>query len=77
MALWSVAFQGSTPIGGPVIGFITAVAGARAGLGVGALSCFVAGGLGVVAIHHLRTKRAERLAGGEEVAVLAEPPIPG
>jgi MFS family permease len=77
MALWSVAFQGSTPIGGPAIGFITAVAGARAGLGVGALSCFVAGGLGAIAIHHLRTKKAERLAGGEQVAVLAEPPVPG
>ena len=77
MALWSVAFQGSTPIGGPAIGFVTAVAGARAGLGVGALSCFVAGGLGIAAIHHLRAKRAEGIARGNEVEVLAEPPIPG
>ena len=77
MALWSVAFLGSTPIGGPAIGFVTAVAGARAGLGVGALSCFVAGGLGIAAIHHLRTKKAERIARGDEVEVLAEPPIPG
>jgi MFS family permease len=37
MALWFVAFQGSTPIGGPIIGAIIALAGARAGLGVGAL----------------------------------------
>jgi MFS family permease len=56
MALWSVAFQGSTPIGGPVIGFITAAAGARAGLGVGALSCFAAAGLGVVVIRRLRRR---------------------
>ncbi len=79
MALWSVAFQGTTPIGGPAIGFVTAAAGARAGLGVGALSCFVAGGLGMAAVHHLRTKRAGHTEEGEEgaLAVLAEPPIPG
>jgi MFS family permease len=57
MALWSVAFMGSTPIGGPLIGFITAAAGARVGLGVGALSCFGAALLGLVFIHHLRTAR--------------------
>jgi MFS family permease len=53
MALWSVAFLGSTPIGGPLIGWITAISGARAGLGVGALSCFVAAGLGLLAIRRL------------------------
>ena len=56
--LWSVAFMGSTPIGGPVIGIITAAAGARVGLGVGALSCFGAALLGLVFIHHLRTARS-------------------
>ena len=35
MALWSVAFMGSTPIGGPLIGWVTAEAGPRVGLGVG------------------------------------------
>ena len=35
MSLWFVAFQGSTPIGGPLIGWLIAMAGARAGLGVG------------------------------------------
>jgi MFS family permease len=56
MALWSVAFLGSTPIGGPLVGWITAVAGARVGLGVGALSCFLAGGVGLLAVrrHRLR-----------------------
>ena len=53
MALWSVAFLGSTPIGGPLIGWITAMAGARVGLGVGALSCFVAAGLGLLAVRRL------------------------
>jgi MFS family permease len=62
MALWSVAFLGSTPIGGPAIGFITAAAGARAGLGVGALSCFAAAILGLVFVHHLRAAKEARAA---------------
>ncbi|MFW0783344.1 MFS transporter [Gordonia sp. CPCC 206044] len=49
MALWSVAFMGSTPIGGPIIGAICEAAGARVGLAVGAVACFVAAGLSVVA----------------------------
>jgi MFS family permease len=58
MALWSVAFMGSTPIGGPTIGWITSEAGARIGLGVGAASCFVAGAIGLVAIRRLRRRTA-------------------
>jgi MFS family permease len=58
MALWAVAFMGSTPIGGPLIGWITSTAGARVGLGVGAGSCFVAGVIGWLAIRHLRSREA-------------------
>jgi MFS family permease len=54
MALWAVAFMGSTPIGGPLIGWITSAAGARVGLGVGAASCFVAAVIGWLAIRHHR-----------------------
>src|SRR5262249_37432170 len=36
MSLWFVAFQGSTPIGGPLVGATMAAFGARAGLGLGA-----------------------------------------
>ena len=35
MSLWSVAFLGSTPIGGPLVGFIGGHLGARYGLGLG------------------------------------------
>jgi MFS family permease len=58
MALWAVAFLGSTPIGGPVIGWITSEAGARVGLGVGALSCLAAAGIGYWALRHLRARDA-------------------
>jgi MFS family permease len=50
MALWFVAFQGSTPIGGPAIGWAMSVAGARAGLGVGAVTCAVVAAAGLVAL---------------------------
>ena len=50
MALWAVAFMGSTPVGGPLIGWVIAVSNARLGLGVGGLSCLIAAGLGFLAI---------------------------
>jgi MFS family permease len=46
MSLWSVAFQGSTAVGGPIIGGVIALAGARVGLAVGAVTCFAAAGIG-------------------------------
>jgi MFS family permease len=58
MALWAVAFMGSTPIGGPLIGWITSVSGARVGLGVGAASCFVAGLIGLLAMRRIRGREA-------------------
>ena len=50
MALWFVAFQGSTPIGGPIVGWVIAVAGARAGLGLGAVTCLAVAVLGALAL---------------------------
>jgi MFS family permease len=59
MSLWFVAFQGSTPIGGPIIGWVMAQAGARAGLGVGAVTCLLAALLGLLALRR-GTARAAR-----------------
>jgi MFS family permease len=42
MALWAVAFLGSTPIGGPIAGFVSQHFGGRAGLALGAAACLVA-----------------------------------
>ena len=42
IALWQVAFQGTTPIGGPLIGAIIAVSDPRTGLAVGGASCLLA-----------------------------------
>ncbi len=49
MALWAVAFLGSTPIGGPTIGWIIRASSPRIGLLVGAITCFVAAGVGLLA----------------------------
>ena len=50
MALWSVAFLGSTPIGGPIIGWIGEHANPRWGLGVGGISAVIAGIFGIMAM---------------------------
>jgi len=63
MSLWFVAFQGTTPIGGPLIGWVIAMGGARAGLGAGAASCVLAAMLGLIAVRHLRSGAAARGAG--------------
>ena len=49
MALWAVAFLGSTPIGGPIAGAVSEQFGGRAGLALGAAACLLAAGLGALA----------------------------
>jgi predicted MFS family arabinose efflux permease len=53
MSLWFVAFQGTTPIGAPIVGWVMAQAGARAGLGVGGVTCLVVAILGLLALRRL------------------------
>ena len=43
MALYAVVFLGSTPIGGPLVGWLSEAEGPRAGLAVGALAALGAG----------------------------------
>jgi len=46
MALWAVAFLGTTPVGGPLIGWIAEHASPRWALGVGAAAALAAAALG-------------------------------
>ncbi|MGH7612095.1 MAG: MFS transporter [Candidatus Dormibacteria bacterium] len=62
MSLWAVAFMGTTPIGGPLIGWVTASAGPRVGLATGALSCLLAAGLGLL-VWRRRTRVRGPVAG--------------
>jgi MFS family permease len=47
MSLWSMAFLGTTPIGGPVMGAIGEHAGARWALAIGGFAAIVAAGVGL------------------------------
>jgi MFS family permease len=49
MALYSVVFLGSTPIGAPIVGWLAEVAGPRAGLALGAAAALVAAIGGMIA----------------------------
>ena len=57
MSLWFVAFQGSTPIGGPIVGWVMAVLGARAGLGLGAVTAILVAVAGLLALRRQRAGR--------------------
>ena len=55
MSFWSVAFLGSTTIGGPIVGWFAQLAGARWGLALGGLAALVAAVLGVFTLRNLPT----------------------
>lgn len=59
MSFWSVAFLGTTTIGGPVVGWFAGVAGARWGLGMGGIAGILAAVLGFFI---LRNKKVQETA---------------
>ncbi len=78
MALWAVAFLGSTPVGGPLAGFVASHAGPRWALTMGGLACLTAAALGLAT---LRRRRAGGRAGlprqpGAEAVSPAAPAAP-
>lgn len=58
MSLWAVAFLGSTPVGGPLIGWVIAESNARIGLVVGGLACLAATAIGLVGALRPRLRAA-------------------
>ncbi len=63
MALWLVAFLGTTPIGGPIAGWVSSAFGARWGLVLAAVACFVAAGIGAAALRRPMRPAAALAAG--------------
>ena len=59
MALWAVAFLGSTPIGGPIAGYVSEHFGGRAGLVMGGVACFVAAGGGWLVLRRMNRHAAQ------------------
>ncbi|HWD85627.1 MAG TPA: MFS transporter, partial [Solirubrobacteraceae bacterium] len=74
MALWFVAFQGSTPIGGPIVGLTMELGGARAGLGLGAVTCLVVAALGALALGG-RLRRVRRTVGAAAGLAATDTPV--
>lgn len=62
MALWSIAFQGTTPIGGPIIGAIADHSNPRIGLLVGGVSALVAAVIGALAIRVTKGRNGQMKA---------------
>jgi MFS family permease len=58
MALYSVVFLGSTPIGAPLVGWIAEIAGPRSGLVLGGVAALLAAAGGGLAYTRLRTAPA-------------------
>jgi MFS family permease len=68
MSLWAVAFLGSTPIGGPLMGWVAAMGGGRIGLGVGGVSCLVASAIGLTVVWRLKQRPTRGAAGAAGAA---------
>ena len=56
MSFWSIAFLGSTTIGGPIVGWFAEAAGARWGLALGGLAALLAAAIGTVTLRNLHTR---------------------
>ncbi len=57
MAFWSMAFLGSTTLGGPLVGWFAEAAGARWGLALGGLAALIAAALGAVTLRNLHSDK--------------------
>jgi len=64
MSFWSVAFLGSTTIGGPIVGWFAQAAGARWGLALGGLAALVAAALGAITLRNIQSGKT--LTTGQE-----------
>jgi MFS family permease len=54
LALWSMAFLGTTPIGGPIVGWVSQHFSPRYAMGLGAVACLVSAAIGFAVLN--RTK---------------------
>jgi MFS family permease len=70
MSLWAIVFLGSTPIGGPLTGFLAAHLGTRATLAIGGSAAVLAAGGAALALRRIRAElRVEALASVTPAAV--------
>jgi MFS family permease len=74
MALWALAWLGSTPVGGPIVGWVGQVAGARWSLVIGGAATLVCGILAVPALRRVDRRAAD--VKGNETAQPEQPDQP-
>jgi MFS family permease len=58
MSFWTVAFLGSTTIGGPIVGWFAQVAGARWGLALGGGAALLAAAIGAFVLRNVSSGRS-------------------
>ncbi|MCU1353374.1 MAG: arabinose efflux permease family protein [Acidimicrobiales bacterium] len=69
LAIQSMVFLGSTPIGGPLVGWISDAAGPRAGIALGGIGCLVAAAYGSRALGEKAERRPCDPVTTQQVAV--------
>jgi MFS family permease len=62
MSFWSIAFLGSTTIGGPTVGWFAQVAGARWGLALGGLAALIAALIGILNLRNAGSRAVNSVA---------------
>ena len=68
MSFWSVAFLGSTTIGGPFVGWFAEAAGARWGLALGGMAALAAAAIGAVTLRNVHSSQAASPGQGKKPA---------
>jgi MFS family permease len=61
MALYAIAFLGSTPVGSPIVGWISGQWGPRVGFAVGGVAALVSGAVAAVSLARHRAERERRV----------------
>ncbi len=57
MSFWSIAFLGSTTLGGPIVGWFAQAAGARWGLALGGVAALAAAGLAAFSLRNVQSAK--------------------
>ncbi len=68
MSFWTIAFLGTTTMGGPIVGWFAQIAGARWGLALGGLAAVLAAALGAIMLRDVRGAEPEAAASEKKPA---------
>lgn len=71
LAFWMMAFIGSKPIGGPIVGWVGEQVGPRAAMGLGGVAALLAGILGLIAVIALLDRERPKMQPAEHNGTVA------